>query len=60
MSVQKGYNLREVADLLGIKVRTARYWVRIGKINAQKITGTTRWIVFESEIKRLQGDVSIN
>ena len=52
--MEKGYNLNEVANLLGIRVRTVRQWVKEGKIKASKITGTNRWIVLESEIKRLQ------
>ena len=56
-NVEKGYNLREAANLLGITVSTARYWARIGKIHAKKITGTRRWIVLESEITRLQNYV---
>ena len=55
MQIEKGYNLIEVADMLGIKVRTARQWVHDGKIHANKIPGSQRWIVMESEIKRLQG-----
>ena len=53
--IEKGYNLLQVADLLGIKVRTARAWVRKGILKAHKIPGSPRWIVMESEIKRLQG-----
>lgn len=53
--MEKGYSLIETAGLLGIKVRTARQWVADGKIKANKITGSNRWIVMESEIKRLQG-----
>lgn len=53
-AMKKGYNLREVSELLGIKLRTVREWVRNGKIHANKITGTNRWIVMESEIRRLQ------
>ncbi|HCJ37864.1 MAG TPA: DNA-binding protein [Erysipelotrichaceae bacterium] len=52
--MEKGYNLKEVAELLGIRVRTARQWVKDGKIKAHKIPGTNRWMVLESEIKRLQ------
>ena len=52
--MEKGYNLNEVADLIGVKVRTVRSWVKSGKIKATKIPGTNRWIVLESEIKRLQ------
>ena len=53
--MERGYNLIETAELLGIKVRTARDWVHRGVMKANKITGTKRWIVMESEIKRLQG-----
>ena len=53
--MEKGYNLIETANLLGIKVRTAREWVHNGKMRANKIEGSRRWIVMESEIKRLQG-----
>lgn len=55
MQMEKGYNLIQTANLLGIKVRTARQWVHDGKINASKIPNSRRWIVMESEIKRLQG-----
>lgn len=55
MAIEKGYNLIEVASMLGIKVRTARQWVHDGKIHANKIHGSQRWIVMESEIKRMQG-----
>lgn len=56
MAVEKGYNMIEAAELLGVKVRTVRGWAQTGKINASKIPGTDRWIVKESEIRRLQGD----
>ena len=55
MAIEKGFNLIEAADLLGIKVRTARQWAQTGKMKANKIPGSERWIVMESEIKRLQG-----
>lgn len=53
--MEKGYSLREVADLLGLRVRTIRQYVHDGKIKANKITGSRRWIVMESEVRRLQG-----
>lgn len=53
--MERGYNLIQTAELLGIKVRTVREWVGKGKIHAGKIEGSRRWIVMESEIKRLQG-----
>lgn len=53
--MEKGYNLTAVAEMLGIKVRTVRQWIKDGKIRATKISGTNRWVVLESEVKRLQG-----
>lgn len=53
-NVEKGFNLQEVANLLGMKVRTIRQWVHDGKLKANKISGTKRWIVLESEVRRLQ------
>ncbi len=54
--MEKGYNLIQTAELLGIKVRTARKWIEDGTLKAKKIAGTNRWIVMESEIKRLRGE----
>ena len=51
--IEKGYNLLQVAELIGLKVRTVRLWAQTGKIKANKIPGTRRWIVSESEVKRL-------
>ena len=53
--MEQCYNLNQVAELLGVKVRTLRQWISTGKLNATKITGTNRWIVTASEIERLQG-----
>lgn len=53
--MEKHYNLREAAELLGIKVRTAREWVRTGKLKAKKYEGSKRWYVPESEIVRMTG-----
>lgn len=53
---EKGYNLIEAAELLGIKVRTMRKWAQTGKAKAKKIPGTNRWVIMESEIRRLQGN----
>lgn len=56
MSIERGYNLNEVAELLGLKVRTVRQWVKDGKVKATKIADSRRWIVTESEIRRLRGE----
>lgn len=60
MQMEKGYSLIETADFLGIKVRTARQWVHDGKIQATKIPNSRRWVVMESEIKRLQGKAHLS
>ena len=56
VGIEKGYSLVDTARLLGITVSTARLWARTGKIKARKIAGTRRWIIMESEIKRLQSN----
>lgn len=53
--MEKAYNSIEAAALLGVKVSTIRKWLRSGKIRGKKIAGTERWIIMETEIKRLQG-----
>ena len=54
--LEKAYNLVQVAEMLGMKVRTVRQWIVDGKINARKIAGGRKWVVTESEIKRLRGE----
>lgn len=54
--MEQAYNLNQVASLLGIKVRTVRCWIKTGKIHGRKLSGTNRWIVMESEIKRVRGE----
>lgn len=54
--MEKGYSIVETAKLLGLQVRTAREWARVGKIKAKKIAGSNRWLIMESEILRLQGE----
>ena len=51
--MEKGYNLNEVANILGVKVRTIRYWIKTKKIDAHKIYGTNRWVIMESEVERM-------
>lgn len=54
--MERTYNLREVSQILGITVRTARYWISCGRLNAIKLADSNRWMVRESEIKRLRGE----
>lgn len=53
----EGYcTLRETAQVLGIKVRTIREWIRKGKIKAEKnnYKHSNYWYISESEISRIK------
>lgn len=52
--MEKAYNVVQAAELLGIKVRTMRWWIHKGVIHAEKLAGTRRWFILESEIERLR------
>lgn len=47
------YTIREAANLLGIKVRTVREWIRFGKLNGEKDSKSKRWKIPQNEIERL-------
>lgn len=53
--MERGYSAIEAAKLIGISYRTMRKYLGNGTVKANKIPGTRRWIIMESEIKRLQG-----
>lgn len=48
--------LREVAEACGVKVRTVREWLRIGKIKGIKSLSGYRWYIAESEVQRIVGE----
>lgn len=52
--MEKVYNLKEAAAILGVSVRTLRYWIQTGVMHAGKYNTSKRRYVFESEIKRMQ------
>ena len=54
MAEEKNYNIVKTAELLGIKVRTVRQWIRDGKLKAVKYDVSNRWFIPESEIERLK------
>jgi excisionase family DNA binding protein len=47
------YGVKEAAKMLGIKVRTLREWIRVGKIKAEKDTNDWYWLIPESEVQRI-------
>ena len=49
------YSVRQTSNLLGIKVRTVREWIRNGKLKAVKYETGNHWYIPESEIKRIRG-----
>ena len=49
--MERAYNIYQAAELLGLKARTLRFWVKQGKIKASQIEGTRRWFILESEIR---------
>lgn len=55
-TVEKNYSLKQVSDILGIKIRTVREWIKNGKLKAIKYDCSNRWFVSESEIKRVKGE----
>ena len=57
--MEKGYSVIQTAELLGVQARTIREWIRTGVIHAQKIEGSRRWVILESEIKRVRHDNAI-
>lgn len=55
--MEKYYTVEEVAEILNIKCVTVRKHAQQGKIRAKKLTnGTKKWLIAESEIKRLLGE----
>ena len=53
--MERYYSIRQASNLLGIKVRTVREWIRKGKLHAIKYGESNRWFIPETEIKRITG-----
>ncbi len=54
--MEKNYSLRKASVILGIKVRTLRWWVTTGKVKAFKLRGGRMWMIPQSELERLTKD----
>lgn len=54
------YYLRDAADMCGMKIRTAREWIKLGKLEAHKKRGSRMWLVSEDEINRVRGIINDN
>ena len=44
--------LKVASKMLGIKVRTLREWIKLGKIKALKLEGCPMWFISTKEIER--------
>ncbi len=47
------YSTEEVAALMDRAPWTVRDWCRLGRVKAEKRTGTDRWVVSRAELERL-------
>ena len=56
--MEQYYSLSDASGKLGIKVRTARQWLRDGKLKAVKYPASNRWFISAEEIKRVRGEYS--
>ena len=52
--MEKYYSLNETAEILGVKLRTLRAWLKDGTLMAHKYNGKKKWYVSQHEIDRLQ------
>ena len=55
--VEKNFNIKQTARILGIQVRTVREWIKKGKISAKKYNSCPMWFISEKEIDRIQKDM---
>lgn len=49
------YNMRQAANIIGVKVRTLRAWLRLGKIHGEKNPISGRWFFTADEVNRIAG-----
>lgn len=49
-------NIQKASEMLGVKVRTIRQWIREGKIPARKYPISNRWFIDERDIEKLRGN----
>lgn len=45
--------LSEAAKVFGIRVRTMREWIKLGKVHAEKDKNGWYWLIPEEEIERV-------
>lgn len=55
--MEKQYNIKEAAEILGIAVRTVREWIKTRKISAHKYPNGKHLFIAQSEIDRIQSEM---
>lgn len=50
----KYYKVREVAQICGVKVRTVREWVKLGKIKTERDTNQWYYLIPETEVEKMR------
>lgn len=50
----KYYKVREVAQICGVKVRTVREWIKLGKIKTERDTNQWYYLIPETEVEKMR------
>lgn len=58
--MERNYDIRQAANVLGLKTRTVREWIRQGKIKGFKYGLSNRWFIAESELQRIREGITRN
>lgn len=49
-------NIQVASEMLGVKIRTIRQWIKEGKLPARKYPVSNRWFIDEKDIEALRGN----
>lgn len=55
--MEKMYNLKQSAELLGVTVRTLREWIKNGRLEAKRHKSGRNLIIAEKEIERIRNEM---
>lgn len=50
------YSVREISDILNVKVRTVRSWITDGKLRARKDKKTRKWKIAKRSLEKFIHD----
>lgn len=46
--------IRQASKIIGLSVRTIRFWIQTGKIKAVKDETNYKWLISEEEVERVK------